>query len=574
MQVSRDLEADVVVVGFGAAGACAALEAAAAGASVIVLDRFGGGGATALSGGVVYAGGGTVQQVQAGVTDSAEAMARYLSLEVGDAVSPGTLREFCEGSAAMLAWLSCQGVPFSGALCVDKTSYPASRHNLYYSGSELSAAHLAAPAPRGHRPAGRGTSGRVLYERLADSVRCSGGIRVVTQTQAVAVLTDESGRAAGVVSQSLRDAPGWARLAHRWLHRLGRKPFLYLAALGRPMHRPVAWLEATQARPLRVRARRGVIIAAGGFAADREMLREHAPAYRGCLPLGTVADDGSGIRLGVAAGGATGFLDRVSCWRFIAPPAALLSGILVDAAGRRVCDESRYGAAIGEAIVERHGRRAWLLADAGIVARARRQLSGRLQWFQLLQAVYLLTRARVSAPTLAGAAALAGIDAGGLAATVAAHNAAARAGDPDPAGKPAGLVREIAAPPFSLIDVSVRPRAAYPAPVLTLGGLAVAEDSGLVRRADGSTIDGLYAAGRSAVGICSRSYVSGLSLADCVFSGRRAGRAAALTSSASSIPSCCTPSRPALAARTPTAAPPGQGRAGSARSPSPPTLPS
>lgn len=33
----------------------------------------------------------------------------------------------------------------------------------------------------------------------------------------------------------------------------------------------------------------------------------------------------------------------------------------------------------------------------------------------------------------------------------------------------------------------------------------------------------LYAAGRAAVGICSNSYVSGLSLADCVFSGRRAG---------------------------------------------------
>ena len=51
--------ADVVVVGWGAAGACAAIEVRAAGASVIVLDRFGGGGASTLSGGVVYAGGGT-----------------------------------------------------------------------------------------------------------------------------------------------------------------------------------------------------------------------------------------------------------------------------------------------------------------------------------------------------------------------------------------------------------------------------------------------------------------------------------------------------------------------------------
>ncbi len=82
--------------------------------------------------------------------------------------------------------------------------------------------------------------------------------------------------------------------------------------------------------------------------------------------------------------------------------------------------------------------------------------------------------------------------------------------------------------PYSLIDLSIRPRPAYPAPMLTLGGLAVAEDTGEVLRDDGTTISGLYAAGRSAVGLCSRSYVSGLSLADCVYSGRRAGRHAAL----------------------------------------------
>ena len=60
--------------------------------------------------------------------------------------------------------------------------------------------------------------------------------------------------------------------------------------------------------------------------------------------------------------------------------------------------------------------------------------------------------------------------------------------------------------------------------MLTLGGLVVDEETGQVlprRRVGGP---GLYAAGRTAVGICSNSYVSGLSLADCVFSGRRAGR--------------------------------------------------
>ncbi len=521
-----DLEADVIVVGYGAAGACAALEAAAAGADVLVIDRFSGGGATALSGGIVYAGGGTAQQVAAGVQDTAEAMIGYLELEVGDAVSAATLRAFCEDSAEMLAWLSFHGVPFEGSLCPDKTSYPTNRHYLYYSGSELSFAHLAPPAPRGHRAVGRGTSGRVLFTRLADSVRASGAV-VVGQTRATEVLTDETGRAVGVRCQSMRGAPGWARLSHRVLHELGKKPFMYAGGLGRRMHAPVAWLERGFARPLDVRARRGIVLAAGGFVANRAMMREHAPAYRGGLALGTVADDGSGLRLGMAAGGAAGFLDRVTCWRFITPPPAFLSGVLVDRAGQRVCDESRYGAAIGEALVQRHDRRAWLLLDQALVDRSKRQLRGSTLWFQLLQAVYLLTRARVSAQTLAEVAAKAGVDPDGLAATLAAYNEAAAAGRPDPAGKPAAVVSVLDQPPYSLIDLSVRPRAAYPAPMMTLGGLVVDEATGQVRRPDGSGISGLYAAGRSAVGLCSRSYVSGLSLADCVFSGRRAGRHAA-----------------------------------------------
>jgi 3-oxo-5alpha-steroid 4-dehydrogenase len=63
--------------------------------------------------------------------------------------------------------------------------------------------------------------------------------------------------------------------------------------------------------------------------------------------------------------------------------------------------------------------------------------------------------------------------------------------------------------------------------MLTLGGLVVDEGTGQVRRPDETPVPGLFAAGRTAVGICSNSYVSGLSLADCVFSGRRAGASAA-----------------------------------------------
>ena len=64
-------------------------------------------------------------------------------------------------------------------------------------------------------------------------------------------------------------------------------------------------------------------------------------------------------------------------------------------------------------------------------------------------------------------------------------------------------------------------------PAITLGGLRVDEATGGVLNAQGQTIPGLYAAGRTAIGVASNRYVSGLSLADCLWSGRRAGNTAA-----------------------------------------------
>lgn len=511
-----DETADVVVVGLGAAGACAAVEAADAGARVLVLDRFTGGGATAISGGVVYAGGGTRQQHEAGVADTPQAMFDYLREEVGDTVSAATLRRFCEQSAGMLDWLAGLGVPFDARLCPYKTSYPNNQYYLYFSGSEVSS---GGESPRGHRVLARGTSGRVLYARLADAVRAR-GVTIAEQTRAVRLAEGPDGRIVGVEGRTLRDAPAWARLAHRVLHRWSVKPGVYLPGLGRALHRPVTRLESRYGRPLRIRATRGVVLAAGGFVFNREMMREHAPEYRGGLRLGTPGDDGSGIRLGVAAGGGTGNLDRVSIWRFLTPPAGMLGGLLVDRNGRRVCDESRYGAAIGEAVLRSPGGRAWLLLDAAVLAESRRQVRSQTLWFQRWQARWLLTAGRVSGPTPEAVARRAGVDAAGLAATLRAY----RTGPP---GKPAVFVRPLDTPPYSMVDVSVRNRPAVPSPMLTLGGLTVDEDSGQVVRPDGGPVAGLYAAGRTAVGICSRSYVSGLSLADCVFSGRRAGRGAA-----------------------------------------------
>ena len=73
----------------------------------------------------------------------------------------------------------------------------------------------------------------------------------------------------------------------------------------------------------------------------------------------------------------------------------------------------------------------------------------------------------------------------------------------------------------------------WPTPCMTLGGLKTDPKTGKVVSKDGQTIPGLYAAGRNAAGVAAGGYISGLSLADCVQSGRVAGRAAAVTAAAS-----------------------------------------
>jgi 3-oxo-5alpha-steroid 4-dehydrogenase len=547
------VKATVVIVGFGAAGACAAIEAAEAGVDVLVVDRFTGGGATAISGGVVYAGGGTHQQQTAGITDNPEMMYAYLRHEVRDAVSAATLRRFCEESAGLLAWLEDHGVPFDATLCPYKTSYPTNRHYLYQSGSEHTHPE---PAPRGHRTHAPGTSGGALHAALAEAALAR-GVRFLPQTRVLTLdgpgrrgpLSEaglggsgrhgplsEAGpgsepRQSALVCSTLRGAPAWARFAHRTLHRLSVKPGLYVPRLGRTLHRAAARIERRHGRELRIRAE-SVVLAAGGFVLDREMMREHAPGLRG-LRLGTPGDDGSGIRLGISAGAGVRHLDRISLWRFLTPPSALAGGLLVDRDGRRICDESLYGAAIGDAVRARPDGRAWLLHDSNQLREARRQLPEQTLWFQRWQSWWLFTARRTSAPTIAELARRAGIDPHGLAATVSAANLARFKGEPDPAGKPAEMTRTLDRAPYSLLDVSLR---AVPAPMLTLGGLTVDEDTGEVLRPNGTSIPRLYAAGRTAVGICSGSYVSGLSLADCAFSGRRAGRHAASHAAPPAVP--------------------------------------
>jgi len=533
-----DEDVDVAVVGLGGAGVCAAIEAADHGARVLAIDRFRGGGATRQSGGVYYGGGGTPYQKEAGVEDTPEEMHKYLSRETQGVVADETLRRFCEGSVGEMAWLARQNVPFEGSLCPTKTSYPVNRYRLYYSGNEnvRSFAETARPAPRGHVANGkkglRAVAGPAFFDPLRASAE-SKGVRTLAQCRVRRLIVDREGAVVGLVAHQIPPDTFGARL-HGWLAALDARLKIYIPLLAVLCRKGFRRIEKTRAVPRRIRARGGVILSAGGFVFNRAMIRHYAPNYAAGMALGTPGDDGSGIRLGESAGGATGCMDRVSAWRFVNPPLAWAQGIILNGQGERYCDETVYGARLGEAMCEHQGGKAILLIDRTLYQQALRQiLPWKVMMFQLMAAASNMFFNARKRRTLEGIAQAFGFRSERLVATVDAYNRAAAGSITDPFGKPVEYMHALTRSPYYAMDVSLDSKL-FPCPTITFGGLRVDETSGQVRREDGSGIPGLYAAGRTAVGLASNAYVSGLSVADCVFSGRRAGAHAAQNRSSES----------------------------------------
>lgn len=523
-----DAEADVIVVGFGGAGASAALQAAQDGASVLVLDRCHGGGATAASGGIVYAGGGTSYQKEVGYEDSPEEMYRYLKQEVGDVVSDETLRRFCEGSVDMIRWLEEAGVPFEASLCPFKTSYPTDDYYIYFSGNEnaLPYRDIAKPAPRGHRARGKGISGLAFFHALDDAVRGNSAIHVRTQTRVERLIVSEDGRVTGVEGRSIRPDTITARM-HGFLTFINAKANTYAPPAGKVINAYCNLLDNLRAKPYRARARKGVVLCAGGFIFNKQWVRQHSCMYEKCMPLGTYADDGSGIALGMGIGGAARHLDKMTAWRFYVPPETLMQGVLVDKQAQRICSEDLYGAKQGDFVVTRGGI-AYLVFDSKTYKEAITHFGDQCAAFQKLTMIPTLRLLRKKASSLQKLAKKIGVPPEALEETMSKYNEIARSGAPDPMGKIQKRFVPQDTPPFYAIDNSIQAKMGIPTAAMTLGGLAVNEETGQVIRKDGSVIEGLYAAGRNAVGICSAGYfASGVSIADCIFAGRRAGRHAA-----------------------------------------------
>ncbi|MEW2622473.1 FAD-binding protein [Streptomyces sp. NPDC048106] len=516
---------DVVVVGAGIAGTCAAIEAADHGAKVLLLDLGWGGGASSLSGGVVYGGGGTAQQREAGVEDSPEEMYKYIRQEVDGLVSDDTVRRFAEQSAGNIRWLESNGARFRGTLCTYKTSYPTDAHYLYYSGNEKAWPYNqhAKPAPRGHRVVATAlSSGKVLMDTLLKSA-ASKHVDFRPQSK-VDDLIITNGAVTGLrYRTATRGALSRKLTVSLW--RLGGKLGNWAPAIGKRLNAYLTGRWERKARPAEVHAG-SVILAAGGFVYNKEMKDRYAVgAYADTTPLGTIGDDGTGIRLGVDAGGTTAHMEKMSAWRFISPPSGFIEGIVVGPRGTRVANEDLYGATLAHHMITDHEGKGFLILDSRQFEKAKSQVSTQTQLFQRGQMTYFFHKGAKKASSVRDLAKMFGLPESAVAETVEAYNKGL-AGDGDPAHKMPDVSSPIEKGPFYGIDVSVQAtNPLYSTPCLTLGGLRVDERTGQVLTETDSGVPGLYAAGRTAVGICTNNYVSGLSLADGVFSGRRAGAA-------------------------------------------------
>ena len=461
-------EVDVVVVGFGIAGGCAAVSAAAAGARVLVLERAAAaGGTTAMAGGHFYLGGGTAVQQATGHPDSAEEMYKYL-VAMSREPEHDKIRAYCEGSVEHFNWLEDLGIHFERTYYPEKAVIQPNTEGLMYTGNEKvwPFKDMAKPAPRGHKvPVPGDTQGAAMVIDLLVKRAAALGVQIRYETGATNLIVDE-GAVVGV---------SWRHFAETGAVRAG-----------------------------------AVVLAAGGFVMNKDMVATYTPKLaEKPFVLGNSYDDGLGIRMGVSAGAATKHMDQAFITAPVYPPSILLTGIIVNKLGQRFVTEDSYHSRTSGFVMDQPDSAAYLIVDEDHLQRPDFPLVTFIDGWETVEEME---------------AAL-GIPAGNLVATLNRYNQyAAKGEDPDFHKQPEFLAPQDKGP-WAAFDLSLG-KAMYSG--FTVGGLATDVD-GRVLRADGSAISGLYAAGATASNIAQdgKGYSSGTQLGSGSFFGRRAGASAA-----------------------------------------------
>ena len=224
-------EVDVLVVGSGAAGMCAAIEAAEAGATVAVFEKLGVPGGNSIISGAGYAAPGTWAQRQQGVEDSPEVMAQDM-LAGGDYEGdPELVKVVCEGAAPAIEWL------------VYKNHVEWGASNMYEGG------HTVA---REGGPNGRGEA--IMTKLFARAEQL--GVALATDVKVDELVRDDSGKVCGAPSTTppterptgARTASARRATASRWPRLPGRSSPTWRSSRCTP---PAALLTARCSAPAR-----------------------------------------------------------------------------------------------------------------------------------------------------------------------------------------------------------------------------------------------------------------------------------------------------------------------------------
>ena len=537
-----DLTCDVLVVGSGAGGLSTAIVAKKSGLDVIVIEKepvFGG--TTAQSGGVLWIPGNPHAKAQ-GVTDTREAARTFLKNETGNFFDEAAVDAFLDNAPEMVAWFEREtSVKFVATLYPDY-------HPDVPGGVDVGRAILAAPFDI--RGLGKDMArlrppletitfmGMMFNSSNADLKHFFNATKSLTSFAFVAKRLANHMQELARYRRAITVTSGNALAARLAKSALDLAIPIHTNAPGRALlddgHGGVTGATTViDGRDVRITARRGVVLACGGFPHDVERIRKAYPhLQRGGEHLSPtpVGNTGDGVRLAESVGGTAPLRYKsAAAWMPVSkvPLAKGRTGVfphLLDRYkpgiigvlrnGRRFTNESAsyhdVGAAMIAACEGQSETAMWLVCDAATIGKYG---LGYAKPAPIPVSMFVRNGYLTTGRTLAELAANAGLDAPGLEEAVRLYNVgAARGEDPefgrgrtsfnrylaDPAVKPNPCVGPIGKGPYYALKVVMGDLGTFDGIKTT----AVGE----VLRGDGSVIPGLYAVGNDRASMMGGNY--------------------------------------------------------------------
>jgi succinate dehydrogenase/fumarate reductase flavoprotein subunit len=536
------LTCDLLVVGSGAGGLSTAIVAKKAGLDVIVIEKepvFGG--TTALSGGVLWIPGNPHAKAQ-GITDTREAARTFLKHETGNFFDEAAVDTFLDNAPQMVAWFEREtSVKFVATLYPDY-------HPDSPGGVDVGRAILAAPFDiRGLGPDMARLRppletitfmGMMFNSSNADLKHFFNATKSLTSFTFVAKRLANHMKELALYRRAVNVTSGNALAARLAKSALDLGVPIHTNALGRKLlddgkggiSGAIVTLDGDD---ITIRARRGVVLACGGFPRDVERIRKAYPhLQRGGEHLSPTpaGNTGDGVRLAESVGGTAPLRYKsTSAWMPVSKvplskgrtgvfPHLLdrykpgIIGVLRN--GRRFTNESNsyhdVGAALIAACEGETETAMWLICDAATIAKYG---LGYAKPAPMPVGPFVRNGYLSRGQTLTELAAHAGLNAAGLEATVRTYNVGAEVGEDAEFERGRTVFNRY------LADASVKPnpcvgpigKGPYYALKVIMGDLGTFDGIrttavGEVLRDDGAIIPGLYAVGNDRASMMGGNY--------------------------------------------------------------------